>query len=460
EVVVNAMAIVEESGRGSRVEDDAWLPITESSDGNAYSATFHTLCSGIGFQSLLLPVAFASLGWTWGTLSLSMAFMWQLYTLWLLTQLHESRDGTRYGRFLHLCTVAFGDKLTRCLVKFPTMYLSAGTCTILIVTGGGSLKLFFEILCGSTCGFEPLTTIEWYLVFICSAMVLAQLPNLNSIAGISLIGSITAVSYCTIIWVLSVAKGRPEGISYEHMETKHRFLAILNGLGIIAFAFRGHNLVLEIQATMPSNSRQPSHVPMLRGVGFAYSIIACCLFPIAIGGYWAYGDLTPPRGILSALHKFHGKDTSRHVLGLITLIVVINCLALFQIYAMPVFDNLESVYTSRKKKPCPRWLRSGIRIFFGSVAFLIAVAFPFLPDLAGLLGGISLPVTLAYPCFMWVVMKKPTRYGGMWSTNVVLGVLGMSLSLLLTVGAIWSIVVNGLVVRFFKPGHDLLAASF
>ena len=42
---------------------DAWLPITESRNGNKYYAAFHTLCSGIGTQALVLPVALTVLGW-------------------------------------------------------------------------------------------------------------------------------------------------------------------------------------------------------------------------------------------------------------------------------------------------------------------------------------------------------------------------------------------------------------
>jgi hypothetical protein len=42
---------------------DAWLPITESRNGNAYYAAFHTLCSGIGIPALVLPVSFTILGW-------------------------------------------------------------------------------------------------------------------------------------------------------------------------------------------------------------------------------------------------------------------------------------------------------------------------------------------------------------------------------------------------------------
>lgn len=120
----------------------------------------------------------------------------------------------------------------------------------LIMIGGGTMKIFFQLVCGETCTVKPLTTIEWYLVFTCSATLLAQLPNLNSIAGVSLIGAVTAVSYCTLIWVLSISKGRPRGMSYEPLQAKSdvdRLFEILNALGIIAFAFRGHNLVLEIQ---------------------------------------------------------------------------------------------------------------------------------------------------------------------------------------------------------------------
>lgn len=42
---------------------DQWLPITESREGGAFSATFLLICSGMGLQSFVLPVALVSLGW-------------------------------------------------------------------------------------------------------------------------------------------------------------------------------------------------------------------------------------------------------------------------------------------------------------------------------------------------------------------------------------------------------------
>ncbi|KAL2346196.1 hypothetical protein Fmac_000196 [Flemingia macrophylla] len=396
-----------EVGRFTKLDD--WLPITESRKGNAYYAAFHVLCSGIGFQALLLPCAFTTLRWTWGIVCLSMAFAWQLYTLWLLIQLHESDSGVRHSRYLRLAMAAFGEKMGKLLALFPIMYLSGGTCVTLIMMGGGTMKIFFHMVCGAPCRC-PLTTIEWYLVFTCTAILLAQLPNLNSIAGVSLIGAITAVSYCALTWIVSVVKGRLDHVSYGSQREQSEVIMVFsawNALGIIAFAFRGHNLVLEIQI--------------------------------------------PNGGTLDALHKYHEHDTTKLIIALTSLLVIINCISSFQIYAMPVFDNLEFRYTSKKNRPCPRWLRVAFRGFFGCLAFFIAVALPFLPYLAGLIGGVALPITLAYPCFMWIQIKRPQKFSTNWYLNWTLGVVGMILSVLVVIGAIWSIVAQGIRIHFFNP---------
>ena len=136
------------------------------------------------------------------------------------------------------------------MTLFPIMYLSGGTCVALIIVGGSTLKLFFQIICGHGCNAKPLTTLEWYLVFTCAAVLLSQLPNLNSIAGVSLIGAATAIAYCTIMWLVAVTEGRLEGVSYDPVrpvENVALIFGVLNALGIIAFSFRGHNLILEIQ---------------------------------------------------------------------------------------------------------------------------------------------------------------------------------------------------------------------
>ncbi|KAA8546154.1 hypothetical protein F0562_020952 [Nyssa sinensis] len=437
---------------------EGWLPITESRKGNAWTSTFHLLCSGIGIQALLLPVAFSFLGWFWGILCLSVAFVWHLYSTWLLVHLHESVTGTRYSRYLHLSIAAFGERLGKFLSIFPVMYLSGGTCVMLIITGGGTMDLFYKTMCEHVpaCNPKTLSGAEWFLVFTCFAIAVALLfPNLNSLATVSLVGSITAVCYCTLIWLLSVGNGRPDGISYDPSKTAtsdmDRIRGILTAFGIIALAFRGHNVVLEIQGTMPSSPKHPSREPMCRGVTVSYAIIGLCLFPLATGGYWAYGNMIAANGgMLSTFPKFH-RSNPKIVMGIIYMLVVINSLSSFQIYAMPVFDNLEFRYTSMKKKPCTRWLRSGFRCFFGGLTFFIAVAFPFLGSLAALIGGLTLPLTFVYPCFMWILIKKPRPNTAMWCLNLGLGCLGVVLSILLVAAAMWTIASKGIDANFFHP---------
>ncbi|XP_028765516.1 lysine histidine transporter-like 8 [Neltuma alba] len=445
----------EEAGHSNKLDpQDAWLPITESRHGNAYCSAFHALSSGIGVQALVLPLAFPTLGWTWGITCLCIAFSWQLYTLWLLIHLHESHPaGARHSRYLRLATAAFGEKVGKAVALLPIMYLSGGTCVTLIMIGGGAMKAFFQ-----TVGEKghALTTTEWYFLFTAIATLLAQLPNLNSMAAVSLLGALTGVAYCTLIWAVSVVQGKLLPLPPSpHQSLPARVFGVFNALGVIAFTFRGHNLVLEIQGTLPSDTDRPSHLAMWRGVKFAYLIIASCVLPLAIGGYWAYGNLVTMLpgngGMLSALHKYHEHDTTKTMLACASLLVVINSVSSFQIYAMPVFDNLEVRYTSRKKRACPRRLRAALRVFFGCLAYFIAVALPFLPSLAGLLGGFALPVTLAYPCFMWLKMKKPSKYSTNWWLSWMLGVCGVVLSVLVIAGAIWGIAAHGINTNFFDP---------
>lgn len=155
--------------------------------------------------------------------------------------------------------------------------------------------------------------------------------------------------------------------------------------------------------------------------------------------------------MLTALYAFHGRDTSRFILGLTSLFVIISSLCSFQIYGMTLFDFMESCYVKWRKQPCLWWLRAGIRAIVGYMCFLVAVAIPFLSTLAGLVGGIALPVTLAYPCFMWVLIKKPKAYSPMWWLNWGLGILGMTLSGLLTAAGVYVVIETGIQVQFFKP---------
>ena len=65
-----------------------------------------------------------------------------------------------------------------------------------------------------------------------------------------MLGAVTAIAYCTLLWVLSVTRSRPPGVHYggeQGNTTVDQIFTILNALGIVAFSFRGHNMIMEIQ---------------------------------------------------------------------------------------------------------------------------------------------------------------------------------------------------------------------
>lgn len=99
-------------------------------------------------------------------------------------------------------------------------------------------------------------------------------------------------SYSTIAWAGCLSRGQIDNVSYAYKRTSDadNIFRVFNALGQISFAFAGHAVVLEIQATIPSTPEKPSKVPMWKGAMGAYFINAICYFPVALIGYWAFGQ--------------------------------------------------------------------------------------------------------------------------------------------------------------------------
>ena len=89
-----------------------------------------------------------------------------------------------------------------------------------------------------------------------------------------------------------MAKGQIENVNYgyKHTSSLDFMFRVFNALGQISFAYAGHAVALEIQATIPSTPDKPSRVPMWKGALGAYFINALCYFPVAFIGYWAFGQ--------------------------------------------------------------------------------------------------------------------------------------------------------------------------
>ncbi|CAM8885936.1 unnamed protein product [Rhodiola kirilowii] len=283
----------------------------------------------------------------------------------------------RFDRYHELGQHAFGEKLGLWIIVPQQLVVEVGTCIVYMVTGGKSLKKFHDLVC-SDC--KEIRTTYFIMMFAAVHFVLSHLPNFNSISGVSLAAAVMSLVYSTIAWVASVKRGVQPNVSYAPRSTSTSGIVFdfFSALGNVAFAYAGHNVVLEIQATMPSTPEKPSKVPMWRGVVVAYIVVAICYFPVAVLGYYMFGNSVDDN-ILMTLQK------PAWLVAAANLFVFIHVIGGYQIFAMPVFDMMETFLVKKQKFQPSALLRFLTRNLFVAITMFIGIMLPFFGGFARLL---------------------------------------------------------------------------
>ncbi|RAL46919.1 hypothetical protein DM860_005198 [Cuscuta australis] len=422
---------------------DEWLPITSARNAKWWYSAFHNVTAMVGAGVLGLPYAMSNLGWGPGISVMVLSWIITLYTLWQMVEMHEMVPGKRFDRYHELGQHAFGDKLGLWIIVPQQLVVEIAVDIVYMVTGGKSLKKFHDLVC-EDCKNIKLS--YFIMIFASVHFVLSHLPNFNSISGVSLAAAVMSLSYSTIAWGASVDKGVQPNVDYSYRSstTTGTVFNFFSALGDVAFAFAGHNVVLEIQATIPSTPETPSKGPMWRGVVVAYIVVALCYFPVAFIGFWMFGNQVEDN-ILISLQK------PVWLIAMANLFVVVHVIGSYQIYAMPVFDMIETVLV-KKMRFMPTWyLRFITRNIYVALTMFIAITFPFFGGLLGFFGGFAFaPTTYFLPCVMWLSIYKPKKYSLSWITNWVCIVLGVVLMIIAPIGGLRTIIIQAKDYKFYS----------
>ncbi|KAH0926157.1 hypothetical protein HID58_018413 [Brassica napus] len=317
-----------------------------------------------------------------------------------------------------------------------------GVCIVYMVTGGQSLKKFHELVCQD---WSTIRLPVFIMIFASSHFVLSHLPNFNSISLISLVAAVMSLSYSTISWTTTATKGVQEDVQYGYKAgtTADTVLNFFTGLGGIAFSYAGHSVVLEIQATLPSTTSNPSKDPMWKGVMVAYVVVALCYFPLALVGYGIFGNDVSDNILISL-------KTPVSAITLANLFVVMHVIGSYQIFAMPVFDMVETFLVKKLNFKPSSILRFILRNVTALTMF-IAIMIPFFGGLLAFFGGFAFaPTTYFLPCIIWLVIYKPKRFGLSWRTNWVCIVPGFILMILSSIGGLRQIILESKDYSFFS----------
>ncbi|GFY83076.1 lysine histidine transporter 1 [Actinidia rufa] len=383
---------------------DDWLPITSSRNAKWWYSAFHNVTAMVGAGVLGLPYAMAQLGWGPGVTVMVISWIVTLYTLWQMVEMHEMSTWSLEGNHYRNSTV----------------------------------------WCAKTAKNIKLT--YFIMIYASVHFVLSHLPNFNSISGVSLAAAVMSLSYSTIAWVAAVDKGVVKDVDYSYKATTTvgKVFNFFSALGDVAFAYAGHNVVLEIQATIPSTPEKPSKGPMWRGVIVAYIVVALCYFPVSLIGYWMFGNSVDDN-ILITLEK------PTWLIAMANLFVVIHVIGSYQIYAMPVFDMIETVLVKKLKFKPTRTLRFISRNVYVALTMVIGMTFPFFGGLLSFFGGFAFaPTTYFLPCIMWLAIYKPRKFSLSWFANWICIVLGILLMVLSPIGGLRQIIIQSKDYKFYS----------
>jgi hypothetical protein len=170
-----------------------------------------------------------------------------LNTMWQMIQLHECVPGTRFDRYIDLGRHAFGPKLGPWIVLPQQLIVQVGCDIVYMVTGGKCLKKFMEISC-TNC--TQLKQSYWILIFGSIHFFLSQLPNFNSVAGVSLAAAVMSLRHVPSSLIFSFSFfPRPAFCLYFWEKCKFSHC----GLPILQLASRGIKINSKIPGICQKN---------------------------------------------------------------------------------------------------------------------------------------------------------------------------------------------------------------
>uniref|UniRef100_A0A803MI99 Amino acid transporter transmembrane domain-containing protein n=1 Tax=Chenopodium quinoa TaxID=63459 RepID=A0A803MI99_CHEQI len=325
------------------------LPVASNRKGKWWYAAIHNVTAMVGAGILGLPYAMSQLGWGPGVTILLLSWIVTLYTLWQMVEMHEIVPGKRFDRYYELGQYAFGENFGLWFIVAQQIMVQVGCDIVYMITGGTSLMKVYSILLPNG---TPIRRTYFIMIYAFIQFFLSNLPNFNSITGISFVAAIMSLSYSAIAWIASSIKGVQLDTSYgsRYSTDASHIFGFLSGLGTISFAFSGHNVVLEIQATLPSTPEKPSKLSMWKGSLAAYIMVMLCYFPVAFVGYFVFGRVVEDNIMVSL-------DKPNWLIVIANVFVVIHVIGSYQVYAMPMFDMLESFLTLKMKRKPSKMIR-------------------------------------------------------------------------------------------------------
>ncbi|KAK9997787.1 hypothetical protein SO802_017390 [Lithocarpus litseifolius] len=291
---------------------------------------------------------------------------------------------------------------------------------------------------------------NWILIFGGIHFFLSQLPNSNSVAAVSLAAAVMSPTYACLYSLdfgCMVDLEHLLGNQKERMERKN--YVRLGNDGRPKLGGTGADLSTVSTQIKPFKG---THVERCTWSLFNYFINAICYFPVALIGYWAFGQDVDDNVLMNP-------KKPAWLIASANLMVVIHIIGSYQVYAIPVFELLERMMVKKINFPPGIALRLIARSSYVAFTLFVGVTFPFFGDLLGFFGVFGfaptsyfsklLLSTVAAPSIMWLVIKKPKRFSAKWIISWSCIFVGVFIMLASTIGGFRNIIADASTYSFY-----------
>lgn len=407
-----------------------------------YHVIFHVVTAFVGAGVLALPNAMAALGWAPGMIFLIFAGLVAGHAAWSMANMHVI-EGVRQNTYLALGTTLLGEKLGFwCVIPFQ-LAVCIGTAIAYVITGGQSLRNVYLLLAPAT---STVRLVVWQAVFVALEIPLSQVPDFHSLWVVSLVGGVMSVCYCTIAFIAPLVEGKEGPVSYDYAggSTSAMVFNAFGALGNVAFAYGGHCVLLEIQATLKPDNPPPQK-SMVKGLSVAYTFILVGYAGVAASGYAIYGN-TVDGDVLSSI----GKPVPLIVIA--NIMVFLHVVAAWQVFTQPVYEYVEAFFVDRGwVKPAGYfWFKLIWRTTYTCINGAVGMCLPFFSDLMGLIGAIGLtPQVFVMPSVFLIVYREGKR-DLYYVFNLCIAVLFTFIGIAAAIGATRNIITNISSYSFFS----------
>lgn len=380
-------------------------------------AMYHITTSVLGPPAVAaLPLSFAYLGWAGGSLLLIISAVVSFYSGYLLISLQE--DGQR--TYSEIADSTMGSKkFSHYYVRPFQMIIFFTTSTLVVLLISEFLQALIDLTSLSNNHMSPLL---WIIISGVIVMAITVIPSLSDMWQLSLTGTITALTAIGLFVfgiVSSIADGSNEDVDFKKPETDNGSpsfaFGILLSFGTVAFAFGGHSVLPDVQASLVESKQniRETQRAMKRGLCWSYGLIVVCYTTVSALGYAAFGSAVSP----FVVEDFSGYISPAWQTALYILLLV-NIIALGAVYIQAAFVLLEDIFAARREsQETSQEVSAQIfhpmaivrRVLFLSLCTFTAAALPFFGDLAALSGAIGFtPLTFVYPYLFWNQVHKDT----------------------------------------------------